>query len=298
MVKKVRYLQKKYHCRWTLLRGKKPMWIFHNFGNLLCPLELVPASRERVVPTEWQVRTVLGDCITKAKVISIQAPQYRQYSLINDFLDLANLSIREAAAPATNWIKDRPEGLKLQNRALATMTGPAVRSFPKNMTADVQYALNKCESLGSGKQLILHGNPQAIAKDFSPHMAVLRRHLLPNMHFQCCRILQGALGGNFDIFAASGESTAWVLLWKKPFKTNWCEGLSCSPIQFFFTAFDPREWTTVVFWKEDSGRQPQLITPENERGDETNYPSPPTFTFLDPDVPFWTLWTSGTSWTS
>ena len=28
----------------------------------------------------------------------------------------------------------------------------------------------------------------------------------------------------------------------------------------------------VVFWKEDSGRQ--LITPENEGGDETNYPSP------------------------
>ena len=27
-------------------------------------------------------------------------------------------------------------------------------------------------------------------------------------------ILQGTLGGNFDIFAASGESTAWVLLWK------------------------------------------------------------------------------------
>ena len=31
----------------------------------------------------------------------------------------------------------------------------------------------------------------------------------------------------------------------------------------------------VVFWKEDSGRQPQLNTPENEGGDETNYPSPP-----------------------
>ena len=32
------------------------------------------------------------------------------------------------------------------------------------------------------------------------------------------------------------------------------------------------------------GRQPQLITPENEGGDETNYPSPPKF-FDDPDVP-------------
>ena len=73
--KKVQYLQKKYHCNWTLLRGKKPKWIFHFFGNLLRPLELVPASRERVVPTEWQVRTVLGDCKSKAKVISIQAPR-------------------------------------------------------------------------------------------------------------------------------------------------------------------------------------------------------------------------------
>ena len=43
----------------------------------------------------------------------------------------------------------------------------------------------------------------------------------------------------------------------------------------------------VVFWKEALGRQPQIITPENEGGDETNYPSPPTFTFFDnPDVPF------------
>ena len=42
----------------------------------------------------------------------------------------------------------------------------------------------------------------------------------------------------------------------------------------------------VVFWKKDSGRLPQLITPENEGKDETNYPFPPNFTFFyDPDVP-------------
>ena len=50
---------------------------------------------------------------------------------------------------------------------------------------------------------------------------------------------------------------------------------------FFCTAFDPREWTMVVFWKEDSGRQPQLITPEHEGGDKTSPPSPPRFTFFD-----------------
>ena len=27
-LKKVQYLQKKYHCQWTLLRGKNPKWIF------------------------------------------------------------------------------------------------------------------------------------------------------------------------------------------------------------------------------------------------------------------------------
>ena len=50
-----------------LLLGKKPKWIFQNFGNLLQPLEFVSASRERVVPKERQVRTVLGDCKSKAE---------------------------------------------------------------------------------------------------------------------------------------------------------------------------------------------------------------------------------------
>ena len=58
----------------------------------------------------------------KAKMLSIQAPQYRQCALISDFLDLAKLSIREETALATNGIKDRPEGLKLQNLALATQS--------------------------------------------------------------------------------------------------------------------------------------------------------------------------------
>ena len=43
----------------------------------------------------------------------------------------------------------------------------------------------------------------------------------------------------------------------------------------------------VVFWKENLRRQPQLITLENEGGDDTNYPSPPNVTFFDdPEVPF------------
>ena len=71
------------------LQHTRPMWIFHNLGNLLRPL--IPASRERVVPTEWQIRTIFGDCISRARVIQVQAPHYRQYALISDFLVFAHL---------------------------------------------------------------------------------------------------------------------------------------------------------------------------------------------------------------
>ena len=109
-----------------------------------------------------------------------------------------------------------------------------------------------------------------MARDFLQHVAVLRRHFLPNVHFQCCMLLQGTLGHDFDIFAASGESTAQVLLWKtrsRPIGVRVCRA---AQFDFFSTEFDQREWTVVVFWKEDSGRQLRLITPENEGGDETS----------------------------
>ena len=166
-------LHRKYHCQWTFLRVKKLKRMFHNLANLLRPLETIPASRERVVPTEWQVRTIPRDCISKS-----------------DFLDLAQLSLQEEAALATNWIDDdRLEGLTLQNLALATMAGPVMSSLQRNLTADVQHADNKCESSGSRKQLIFHGNPSAIARVFSSCMPVFRRH------FQCSMLLQATLPG-------------------------------------------------------------------------------------------------------
>ena len=55
-----------------------------------------------------------------AKVIRVQGPQHRHYELSSDLLDLAHLTTREEATLATIWIKDRPEGLKLQTLALAT----------------------------------------------------------------------------------------------------------------------------------------------------------------------------------
>ena len=56
---------------------------------------------------------------------------------------------------------------------------------------------------------------------------------------------------------------------------------------FFSTEFDPRAWTMVALWKEYLERQLQVITLENEGGDNTNYPPPANVTFLDDlEVPF------------
>ena len=278
--------KKKHHCQWAFLRGDKRKWIFHSLGNILRPLKSIPALRERVLPTEWQVRTVLGDCISRAKVIPAQALQYRQCALISDFLDLASLTIQEEAAFATNWIKHRPEGLKLQNLTLATRTGRFTRSFPKNLTADVHYSINKCESLGSGKQLILHGNPSAIARDFPSHMAVFRRHFcrMCTSNAVCyCRTpsvtiltsLQPAV--NPLPGCSSGKPRS------RPIGARVC---LVGQFDFFSTAFDLREWTMVVFRNEDSGHQLRLVTPENKGEHETSSPSPARFTFFDdPDVP-------------
>ena len=92
-------------------------------------------------------------------------------------------------------------------------------------------------------------------------------------------LLQGTLVGNFDIFAASGESTAWVLLWKTRSRPIGVKVCLAAQLNFFSTAFVPRVWTMVVLWKEDSERQPQLILPDNGGGDETYCPS------LGPCVP-------------
>ena len=131
-LKKVQYLEKNTGANGPSCAARHPKG-FHDLGNLLRPLELVPVSRERVVPTEWQVRTVLGDCMSRATVIPASAPQYRQHALISDFLDLANPSVQEEAALATNWIKDRPKGLRLQNLTLATRTGRSTCSLPDNL---------------------------------------------------------------------------------------------------------------------------------------------------------------------
>ena len=51
-------------------------------------------------------------------------------------------------------------------------------------------------------------------------------------------ILQGTLGDNFDIFAASGESTAWVLLWEIRSRSIGVTVCPVAQFNFFSTAFD------------------------------------------------------------
>ena len=89
-------------------------------------------------------------------------------------------------------------------------------------------------------------------------------------------LLQGTLGSDFDIFAASGESTAF--LWKTRSKTNWREGLSCSPIRFFQHRIRSACVDNGCILEGRFGTSAlHLLTPENEGGDETSSPSPPNF---------------------
>ena len=122
------------------------------------------------------------------------------------------MSMRDEPALATNWIKDQLEGLKLQNLALATVTGPAMSSFPKNITADVQHAINKCESLGSSETVDPSRESIGNCTGFLTAYGSPSTSFLPKMQSECCMILRSTLGGNFDTFAASGDPTAWVLL--------------------------------------------------------------------------------------
>ena len=169
---------------------------FHNLDDLLQPLEVVPISRERVVPTEWQVLSVLGDCIWKAKsdfdssatVSAICADQRRPGSCKIEYKRRSNIGHELDHGPTQRDETSEP--------SVGHNYRPSITQLSKKMAADVQHALEKCESLGSGKQLILHGNPSAITGYYSPQMSVLRCHLLQNMQFERCMILQGTTEAN------------------------------------------------------------------------------------------------------
>ena len=252
----------------NLLRGEKPKLILHNLAIFCVHWSFMPASRERVVPTEWQVRTVLGGCVSRAKVLPGLCP---------------------SECTRASRIDPRSE-----NFTSATRTGRSTGSLQENLTADVHCAINKFESLGSGKQLILHGNPSAIAKGFfsvygSPPTSFFAECALPMLSSVAILIsLQPAVN---PLPGCSSENQ---------FMTNWREGLSWWPNS---TRSTPHLTRVTGQWL-CSGRKTRdasfdwFTTPENEGGDETSAPSPPRFIFFDDPSASWTSWTSRFAWTT
>ena len=143
--------------------ARKPKWIFHKYWrSFTTTWDLTSfawaSGSNGMASTDSSWRWYIQDNIdfnSCATTTAIYADQRLPGSC--QFENTRGSSIGHEMDSGPAW--------KVRNLALTTMTGPAVRSFRKNMTAGVQYALNKCQSLGSGKQLILHGNPSAIARD-------------------------------------------------------------------------------------------------------------------------------------
>ena len=73
-------------------------------------------------------------------------------------------------------------------------------------------------------------------------------------------LLQGTLGGDFDIFAANGESTAWVLLWKTRSRPIGVRVCPVAQFNFFSTAL-----TRVSGKWLFSGRKTRDVSPEMMR---------------------------------
>ena len=132
-LKKVQFLQKRYHSQWTLLRRKQPKCTSHNFGDFSQPLEFAPTSRLRVVPTEFQVRSVLG--VSKAKVISIQAPRYQQSALIRS----CNFEYERGSNLGHELDQGPTRRVPTSEPSAGHKHRPSFTQLTKNTTADVQH---------------------------------------------------------------------------------------------------------------------------------------------------------------
>ena len=137
-------------------------------------LEFILASREQVAPTDWQVRTLLADCRSRAKMNPTPLSRHRQHALIIVFLEL---SVK--AALATNWIKDQPARVHASEPCASHEDGPIYKQFTRKSNGRRQLRnpqmriLAFRETIDPSRESI--GNCTEV---FSPYMAVLRRHLL------------------------------------------------------------------------------------------------------------------------
>ena len=68
---------------------------------------------------------------------------------------------------ATNWTKDRLEGVEASERCAGHHDGPSVEQFTAKSERGHPERLDKCESLGPTQYMILHGNPIGTCKELS-----------------------------------------------------------------------------------------------------------------------------------
>ena len=156
-----------------------------------------------------------------------------------------------------------------------------------NGLCHTRHILRNVSRWAQGNKWSFTGNPSAVAKHLSPHMAVLRRHFSWICSLSAVWFSKALGEANLTFLLPSVKPLLGHSLWKNRSRPIGVRICPAAKFNFFSTAFDPRKWTLVVCWKESLGRQPKLIAPENEGGDNTNYSSPPNVTFFDdPEVPF------------
>ena len=159
--------------------------------------------------------------------------------------------LRESASiPTTcNWIDDRFERLKLQNLALA-MEGPVMSSSPKILTADVQHAANKCEG-GLWETIDPSGESTGNCKGFS--------RIWQSFDVIFCRMCISSAACYFRAPSVAILTSLRPVvnplpgcsLWKTRSRPIGVRVCPVAQFDFISTAFDPRVWTMVVFWKDD-----------------------------------------------
>ena len=76
-------------------------------------------------------------------------------------------------------------------------------------------AMQKCDSLGSGVQLILHGNVSEPATYVLPSVRTPRQAYLENLVFSMGMLLIGTLGKSLNVQDIDVEDNAWVIMWKQ-----------------------------------------------------------------------------------
>ena len=239
--------------------------------HLLRPLQSILISRERMVLTEWQFRTTLEDLI-----FTIEAPEC---ALINDFLDWTLTQLECARRSSTGHELDRWSTWRVKaSKPCGSSHGRTSDEHVTEIWLPTSCTLlNRCESLGSRKQYSWK-NPWGNCKDFFQYLAILRRQcfakcacpMLPNFkaiptsvfcqmrmsdaaNFKAIPVEVGHLCGQWWIHCQGAP------LEENPFKINWREGLSCSPVRFF----QHRMWPTCV-----NGRHPSTRSTCEKRYDQ------------------------------